>query len=72
MVNTAPSPGALRTEIVLPGLSTMLPVIASPSPVPWPSAFVVKKGSKILAWMSGGIPGPLSAISMETRSRAAS
>lgn len=29
-------------------------------PVPWPSAFVVKKGSKIRFRIASGIPGPLS------------
>ena len=31
-----------------------------PSPVPVPVGFVVKKGSKILSFTFGGIPGPLS------------
>jgi hypothetical protein len=38
-------------------------LVERPRPVPGPGALVVKKGSKILGWISGGIPGPLSSIS---------
>ena len=38
----------------------------SPSPVPSPVGLVVKKGSKIFASLSAGIPGPLSSISAAT------
>ena len=45
---------------------------ASPSPVPAPADFVVKKGSKILGCTSSAMPGPSSLISSTTRSSAAS
>ena len=32
----------------------------SPSPVPFPTSLVVKKGSKIFSWISGRIPSPVS------------
>src|SRR5713101_8527396 len=39
----------------------MIPKLSdSPRPVPCPDGFVVKNGSKIRSWMSGGIPGPVS------------
>src|SRR3989449_1999767 len=40
----------------------------SPKPVPYPGGFVVKKGSKILAWISAAIPVPVSAPSSRMRS----
>ena len=43
-------------------LTMMLWAMCSPSPVPTPCGLVVKNGSKILAAISGGMPGPVSAI----------
>jgi hypothetical protein len=40
----------------------------NPSPVPSPAGFVVKNGLKILAWMSGGMPIPLSRMRTSTLS----
>ena len=42
-------------------LFTMARLVESPSPVPFPTSFVVKNGSKIRSRNSGGIPGPVSA-----------
>src|SRR5690348_1257547 len=49
----------LSTAMVPPCFSTICRGTQSPSPVP-SSALVVKKGSKIRARFSAGIPGPLS------------
>jgi hypothetical protein len=47
-----------------PWASTASLAIGSPRPVPWSGDFVEKNGSKMRAFTSGGIPGPLSWISM--------
>src|SRR3990167_3794823 len=47
--------------MVPPWLSTIPRHSESPRPVPWPGGFVVKKGSKIRPWISGGMPAPGSA-----------
>src|SRR5581483_10473452 len=60
MRNVAPAPGALSTSIRPPCAATTLWLIARPSPVPAPTSFVVKKGSKMRARTSGVIPGPSS------------
>ena len=39
---------------------------ASPSPVPWPTSLVVKKGSKMRGSVASGMPGPLSCTPMAT------
>ena len=46
--------------------------MASPCPVPRPTAFVVKKGSKIFSRFSGAMPQPLSAMATSTNSPARS
>jgi hypothetical protein len=40
-------------------------LVASPRPVPWPAAFVVKKGSKTCSITSGGMPTPESRTVMQ-------
>ena len=55
-------PGLLSTDS-LPLCASIIPRLTeSPKPVPFPSSFVVKKGSKILSICSLAIPGPLSEI----------
>jgi hypothetical protein len=44
-------------------LTTIRQEMSRPSPVPSPTGFVVKNGSKMRVWTSGGIPSPVSAIS---------
>jgi hypothetical protein len=61
-VNVLPAPGALSTVMVPPRWSTRSRTIDSPSPVPLPWAFVVKKGSKIWRRVAASIPWPLSAM----------
>src|SRR5207253_3183959 len=62
----APFPGALCSWISPPWRATSEWAMASPSPVPWPTAFVVKKGSKTRSHSSGAMPGPLSLTSTNT------
>ena len=64
--NVVPCPGSLSTPMVPPCSSTMPRQSDSPSPVPSPGGFVVKKGSKILARIAAGIPGPVSAMARRT------
>ena len=65
--NVVPPPGPIATEM-LPPCSSMMPRQSdSPRPVPSPGAFVVKNGSKILPWISGGMPGPVSATASWNR-----
>src|SRR5262249_8988206 len=59
-MNVAPPPGVGESEISPPCSLTMLYVIESPRPVPVPTSFVVKNGSKTREAMSAGIPGPVS------------
>src|SRR6266404_863682 len=60
IVKVVPLPGALVTSILPPCRWMMLCEIDKPSPVPSPTGFVVKKGSKILFTFSGAIPTPVS------------
>src|SRR5436309_201101 len=62
MVNCVPLPGSLATSIDPPWLVTMPWTTESPSPVPSPTAFVVKKGSKIRFFVSASMPQPVSTI----------
>ena len=56
---TVPRPNSLYT-VAAPPCSTTVPyTAASPSPVPCPTGFVVKKGSKIRGSTSFGMGGPL-------------
>src|ERR1019366_8657030 len=55
-----PLPGSLYTCMPPPLCLTMLNTVVIPSPVPWPCALVVKKGSKRWARVSASIPEPLS------------
>src|SRR5439155_125538 len=57
----APRPPFGSTEIRPPCSLRMLYVIESPSPVPVPTSFVVKNGSKMRCSTSRAIPGPVSA-----------
>src|SRR5688572_2904637 len=61
MTKAAPPSRAGRTHTTPPRLSTMRATMASPSPVPFPGGFVVKKGSKIRSMSSASTPGPESA-----------
>jgi hypothetical protein len=68
MRKAAPSPG-LETTLIQPSdCLTMPKTVASPSPVPSPTALVVKNGSKILPMTSGAMPGPSSLTSIRARS----
>src|SRR5690349_20067289 len=62
------SPGTDLTVIRPRAFLTMRLTMSSPKPVPSPTPFVVKKGSKMRDWTSAGMPGPLSAISTRTKS----
>ncbi len=56
MVTLVPSPGALPMAMDPPCSSTIFFTVAKPSPVP--AFLVVKKGSKTLSTISGGIGAP--------------
>ena len=60
MSNWAPC-GESASVISPPCSLTMLYVIERPRPVPAPTSFVVKNGSKIRDWISSAMPGPESA-----------
>src|SRR3990172_2044964 len=67
-----PSPGLVFT-IIFPPWSSMMPwLTARPSPVPLPTGFVVKKGSKSFSRFSSLIPGPVSLNSTSTKFASAS
>jgi len=68
-MKVAPPPGVPESEISPPCSLTMLYVIESPSPVPVPTSFVVKNGSKTRLAILAGIPGPVSAKTILIRSR---
>jgi len=53
-------------ESMPPWLRTMVKAVESPSPVPFPTSFVVKKGSKMRLMTSGGMPPPVSATVTRT------
>ena len=57
-VNTVPFPTSLSTRILPPCRSTIPRLTDKPSPVPSPSFFVVKNGSKIRGKTAAGIPHP--------------
>src|ERR1700722_2757644 len=68
-VNSVNSPTLLATSIVPPCcLVTMSWLIESPSPVPSPLGFVVKKGWNSLFLISSGMPLPLSRTRTSTAS----
>ena len=54
--NVVPRPTAVRTRTPPPCCPTTFDTFASPSPVPRPTAFVVKKGSNARARVSSSIP----------------
>src|SRR6476619_2986868 len=62
-VNVVPFPTSLSTRILPPCRSAMRRLTESPSPVPSPSFFVVKNGSKIRGSTVGGMPEPVSLTS---------
>src|SRR5262245_11623427 len=59
-VNDAPPPGSFATVTLPPCSCTMAFTTARPRPVPSPTGFVVKNGSKRCARFSGAMPGPWS------------
>ena len=58
--NVVPCPTLLAIRMKPPWLRTMPSVVLSPSPVPLPTSLVVKNGSNNFAWISGGMPVPVS------------
>src|SRR5450756_3046606 len=61
-----PLPTVLSTSITPPWALTMPWLTDSPSPVPLPTSFEVKKGSKIRLRFFSGIPQPVSTIEIST------
>ena len=66
--NDVPIPTSLETLICPPDCLVKPNTIDSPRPVPRPASFVVKNGSKIWPIVSGGMPVPVSLISIITKS----
>src|SRR5690606_30708242 len=65
MRNVVPCPGSDWSESEPPCFSTTTErAIASPCPVPLPTGFVVKNGSKMRSRMPSGIPAPVSSMVM--------
>ena len=67
-MNVVPSPSAVQNVNEPPLRSTSERAIASPCPVPRPTALVVKNVSNILPRIASGIPGPVSSMSTSTKS----
>jgi len=63
---TEPARCVLLTSMVPPRALTTPWATASPSPVPWPTGLVVKKGSKTLLRCSAAIPLPVSDTTRQT------
>ena len=59
-VNVVPRLRWLSTSMLPPAARTMSSVVERPSPVPKPGGLVVKKGSKMRAWVMSSIPAPVS------------
>src|SRR5579885_624959 len=68
ILNLVPTPGSLSQLISPPCSLMMLRHTERPSPVPSPTGFVVKNGSKIFSIFSGEIPQPVSATVTWTNS----
>src|SRR5579884_125193 len=68
ILNLVPTPGLLSQLISPPCSLMMLRHTERPSPVPSPTGFVVKNGSKIFSIFSGEIPQPVSATVTWTNS----
>ena len=62
IVNFVPLLRVVRNVISLWCLSRMVLTIERPSPVPFPLSLVVKNGSKILSFIEGFIPVPVSVM----------
>src|SRR5207248_2230381 len=61
MRNVAPAPEPPPSTSSRPPCAVTIPwLMASPSPVPWPTSFVVKNGSKMRSRTSAGMPDPSS------------
>src|SRR4051812_48294285 len=71
-VNRDPTPVSLCSSMRPPCFSTIDRVIASPWPVPLPTSFVVKKGSKMRSRILSGMPQPLSCTCTRTNPSSAS
>jgi hypothetical protein len=65
-LKAAPLPGALTISICPPSCLVMPNTVVIPSPVPSPTSFVVKKGSKIRARVAASIPAPVSLTTIST------
>ena len=57
---------SLSTKMNPPICFSVPYTIDSPSPVPLPTSFVVKNGSKIRAWVSRDMPWPVSVTLITT------
>jgi hypothetical protein len=66
IINSLPSPSLDSNFISPPCAFTISYASESPKPVPCPVGLVVKKGWKILSFISGGMPGPLSFTQIST------
>src|SRR5262249_862101 len=65
--NSVNAPGSVSTSIVPPCCLTIMSwLIDSPSPVPSPAGFVVKKGLNIFSLTCSGMPVPLSRMRIST------
>ena len=60
MVKLVPLRGSDSAKMKPPDCLTMPYTVERPSPVPFPTSLVVKKGSKILPMMWDGMPMPVS------------
>ncbi len=64
--NNDPSPMMLETTMSPPDCFAKPKAWRKPRPVPRPTSFVVKKGSKIVCRRSAGMPVPVSSTEMAT------
>src|SRR5205807_2261255 len=67
IVTVVPTPSVLRMSRWPSCWATRPSTCARPSPVPWPAAFVEKKGSSTRGRTSGAIPVPVSQNSIRTQ-----
>ncbi len=66
ITKVVPCPAAVSNETRPSCLLAIARTTLKPKPAPAPAAFVVMKGSKTCSCICGGIPGPLSSISIRT------